>query len=90
MIFAGYKIPHPLEYRMLIKVRARASARTRSPARRQLIVHTPLVQVQTNGKKTPVMVVLGALEDLGAEVADIRTQFQKQLDHLGTRGRDGV
>ena len=73
---------------MLIKVRARASARTRSPARRQLIVHTPLVQVQTNGKKTPVMVVLGALEDLGA--ADIRTQFQKQLDHLGTRGRDGV
>ena len=54
VVFAGYRIPHPLEYQMVIKV-------------------------QTNGRKTPIETVQGALHDLGAEVADIRSKFQAEL-----------
>lgn len=43
-------------------------------------------QVQTNGKKTPIAAVQGALEDLGNEVGDIRTKFQQQLDQLNGGG----
>lgn len=61
VVFAGYRIPHPLEYQMVVKV-------------------------QTNGKKTPIAAVQGALEDLGNEVGDIRTKFQQQLDQLNGGG----
>ncbi len=38
------------------------------------------VQVQTNGKKTPILVVQNALQDLGDEVQDIRSKFQSELN----------
>lgn len=60
VVFSGYKIPHPLEYRMLIKV-------------------------QTNGKKTPIGVLGDALQDLSAEVQDIREKFQEQLQAFTLR-----
>lgn len=34
------------------------------------------LQVQTNGKKTPIQVVGDALQDLSDEVQDIRDKFQ--------------
>lgn len=55
VVFAGYRIPHPLEYQLVIKV-------------------------QTNGKKTPILVVQNALQDLGDEVQDIRSKFQAELN----------
>lgn len=37
------------------------------------------MQVQTNGRKTPIQAVQGALQDLGDEVQDIRSKFQEEL-----------
>ena len=51
------------------------------------LVASPPPQVQTNGKKTPIKAMQGALKDLGDEVADIRSKFQAQL---GGQGRDGM
>lgn len=55
VVFAGYRIPHPLEYQMVVKV-------------------------QTNGKKTPIQTMQSALQDLGDEVQDIRSKFQRELE----------
>jgi DNA-directed RNA polymerase subunit L len=38
------------------------------------------VQVQTNGKKTPIQTMQSALQDLGDEVQDIRSKFQRELE----------
>lgn len=40
------------------------------------------VQVQTNGKKSPMLTVRNALQDLGDEVQDIQLQFQQELNRL--------
>ena len=47
------------------------------------------LQVQTNGKKTPIQTVQNALQDLGDEVQDIRTKFQQELTRLEAGGGGG-
>jgi len=51
----------------------------------------PLLQVQTNGKKTPISAVSSALQDLGDETSLIRSRFQEQLNSFqGGAGGPGM
>lgn len=90
MLFVGYKVPHPLEYVMVIKASAALWVPDRPRTGRCLVTsgsaqlnaahftqrpgHLP--QVQTNGTKTPIAAVGEAIRKLADETGTIRKKFQ--------------
>lgn len=85
--FAGYKVPHPLEYRMLIKVHS-SSAHNGGGCGHNLAIQdgfgaellqticcVALLQVQTNGECEPKAAMQDALQDLQNEFGEIAASF---------------
>jgi len=81
VVFAGYRIPHPLESKMVVMVKVGAHHDRLIP----LIQPTFSVPscLQTNGTKSPPQAIEHALDDLRSEWTSIQNQFDEEARRVG-------
>ncbi|WMV56057.1 hypothetical protein MTR67_049442 [Solanum verrucosum] len=68
VLFAGYKLPHPLQYKILL--RRLSFARHAS---------SNTVQIQTTSQSSPMQAYNQAINDLDKELDHLKSQFEGEL-----------